>query len=263
MIARQHHYPSQCYLKGFTTNRSKKSKLTVIDLEHGRSFETIPRNVGDIRDFNRIDVDGINPNILEDSLSNFEGAVATSLTKLRCGARFDGEVRDVILNLLALFAVRSPYQREHWQKFEVQIAERIIDLILANKERWKLQISQMRNSGVKINDNVTYDGMKKFHEGKQYAIKVAREHLIGLELTGVDAILPLLYARKWLIVRTSPEMGLLITADHPVVLTWTEPEKIPPLRRDHPGYGLRETRVIFRSLIAKRLSENLTGQKGY
>ncbi|WP_256026020.1 MULTISPECIES: DUF4238 domain-containing protein [Enterobacteriaceae] len=45
-VARHHHFLSQCYLKGFTSNGGKKSKLTVIDLKERKTFESNTRNVG-------------------------------------------------------------------------------------------------------------------------------------------------------------------------------------------------------------------------
>jgi len=81
MTARHHHYLSQCYLKGFTKGGSKKSKLIVIDLKRKKYFETIPRNVGGIRDSNRIDIERIDQNILEKSIAEFESAAAASLRR--------------------------------------------------------------------------------------------------------------------------------------------------------------------------------------
>jgi len=63
--SRHHHYLSQFYLKGFTDGRSKKSKLTVIDAVTRKKFESNPRNVGGVRDFNRIEADGVEPDVLE------------------------------------------------------------------------------------------------------------------------------------------------------------------------------------------------------
>ncbi len=262
MTARHHHYLSQCYLKGFTNGESKKSKLTVFDLEERKHFETKPRNVGGLRDFNRIDVEGVDPNILEKSLSKFEGEAATALNKLRNGAKFEGEVKVLILNLLALLAVRSPQMREHLRKSQAQIAERIMDLTLASKEHWESQIRQMKESGVHVNDNLTYEDVKKFHESKEYTIEVAREHHIRMEFVGVEAILPVLDARKWLIVRASSESGPLITTDRPVSLTWKEPDKIPPFYRNSPGYGMKDTQVYFPLSQGAALIGEFDGHEG-
>ncbi|MFZ3064317.1 MAG: DUF4238 domain-containing protein [Nitrospirota bacterium] len=78
MTARHHHYLSQCYLKGFTKGDSKKSKLTVIDFREKKLFETTPRNVGGIRDFNRIDIEAIDQNALEKSLSGKSSRVRST-----------------------------------------------------------------------------------------------------------------------------------------------------------------------------------------
>ncbi len=114
MTARHHHYLSQCYLKGFTKGGGKKSKLTTIDLREKKHFETIPRNVGGMRDFNRIDVDGVDQNILENSLAEFEGAAASALRKLEETAVFEGETKDLILNLIAIAGGkhRAAYHRQ-------------------------------------------------------------------------------------------------------------------------------------------------------
>lgn len=245
MTARHHHYLSQCYLKGFTSGGSKKSKLTVIDARGKRHFETIPRNVGGIRDFNRIEVDGVDPNLLEHALAEFEGAAATALKKIDEGASFDGESRTLILNLVALLAIRSPEMREQWRKYQADIAERVMDLTLASKERWESQVRRMKEAGVEVNDTITYEEIKKFHEGKEYAIEVAREHHIRMEFVGIEAILPFLDQRKWLLVRSTEESGPFITTDNPVNLTWREPDKVPLFFKNSPGYGMKDTQVYF------------------
>jgi len=245
MTARHHHYLSQCYLKGFTKGGGKKSKLIVIDLKRKKHFETIPRNVGGIRDFNRIDIEGIDQNILEKSIAEFESAAAASLRKLDQGGEFEGETRNIILNLIAMLAIRSPEMREHWRKFHEQIAERIMDLTLATKERWESQIRQLKESSVAINGDISYEEIKKFHESKAYRIEVAREHHIWMEFIGIEAILPYLDARNWLLVRSTSNSGPFITTDNPVNLSWKEPDKIPPFYRASPGYGLKGTQVYF------------------
>ena len=245
MTARHHHYLSQCYLKGFTKGGAKKSKLTVIDSKEKRRFETIPRNVGGSRDFNRIDVEGVDQNALEHSLSQFEGEAATALRHLEKTLQFEGETKVSILNLIALLAVRSPEMREHWRKLQAEIAERILDLSLATTEHWESQMRQMKESGKEINEDITYEEIKLFHESKEYDITVAREHHIHMEFVGIDAILPYLNGRNWLLVKATEESGPFITTDNPVNLTWKEPDKIPPFYRNSPGYGMKSTQVYF------------------
>lgn len=262
MSARHHHYLSQCYLKGFTKGGSKKSKITVIDFREKKYFETIPRNVGGIRDFNRIEVEGVDPNLIETSLAKFEGEAASALRHVEENLAFEGAAKELILNLVAILAIRSPEMREHWRKFRAQIAEQVMSLCLATKERWDSQIRQMKEHGNAVDENVSYEDVKKFHESKQYTIEVAREHHIHMELKGIEAILPYLGSRNWLLVRSTDETGPFITTDNPVNLTWNEPEKIPPFYRNSPGYGLRNTQVYFPISKNLALVGEFDGQTG-
>ncbi|MCD6374290.1 MAG: DUF4238 domain-containing protein [Caldisericaceae bacterium] len=242
--SRHHHYLSQFYLKGFTDGRSKKSKLTVIDMRTGRYFKSIPRNVGGIRDFNRIEVDGTDPDILERNLSAFESKVATAIKSIETKCRFGDENKRLVLNLIALLAVRSPEMREHVRKFHADIAERVMDLTLASKERWEFQRKRMKDDGYEIDDSISYEDMKDFHKRKEYDIKVAREWHIHLEFVSMEAILPCLFGRNWLLLRRSEGAGPFISSDRPVVLVWKNPKSIPPFFRNSPGYGMRNT-VVF------------------
>jgi len=245
MSARHHHYLSQCYLKGFTKGGDKKSKLTVIDFKEKKPFETIPRNVGGIRDFNRIEVDGVDPNAIERALSDFEGQAASALMKVEENLAFEGDTKDHILNLLALLAIRSPEMREHLRKFRSEIFERKMVFSLASKERWESLMERMKESGKEVDESITYEDVREFYESKKYKIEVATEHHVRMESVGIEAILPCLYGRKWLLIKSTYDSGPFITTDHPVILTWKEPENIPPFYRDSPGYGMKDTQVYF------------------
>lgn len=245
MSARNHHYLSQCYLRGFTKGGSKKSKITVIDFKGKKCFETIPRNVGGIRDFNRIEVDGVDPNAIENAFAKFEGEAASALRQIKEDLLFVGETKELILNLIALLAMRSPEMREQWRKVRAQSVERIMGLSLATKARWESQLRRMKESGKVVNENVTYDDVKKFHESKEYTIDVTREHHIHMELAGINAILPYLAGRNWLLIRSTDESGPFVTTDNPVNLDWKEPGKFPPPIRNSPGYGMKDTWVYF------------------
>lgn len=245
MTARHHHYLSQCYLKGFTKGGSKKSKLTVIDFKENKIFPTIPRNVGGIRDFNRVNIDSVDQNVVEKSYAEFEGKAASALKNVQESLEMVGEDKEYILNLIALLTIRSPEQRENTRQFTAQIAEKIMDLSLATKERWESQIAQMKADGYETSDDLSYEDMKEFHKSKKYKIEVVKERHIEMEMLGVEAILPSLHGRNWLLISATSESGPFITTDHPVNLTWKEPEKIPPLHRNSPGFGLKGTQVYF------------------
>lgn len=244
MTARHHHFLSQCYLKGFTRGKSKKSRLAVIDLKGKKSFETTPRNVGGVRDFNRVEIEGVDPNHIESELSKFEGLAATALKKLKDTLDFSGETKDIILNLIGLIAVRSPERREHMRQFEAQIAERIMGMTLDSKEAWEGQVNKL-DDDEKPKAKVSYEEAKEFFESKKYTIKLAREHQIRMEMVQIDAILPCLFGRQWMLITSSDESGPFITTDRPMNLSWIKPDDVPPLYRSSPGFGLKGTEVYF------------------
>lgn len=245
MTARHHHYLSQCYLKGFTEGGSKNSKLVVFDLLKKKKFETIPRNVGGVRDFNRVDVEGLDQNVLEKSLANFEGHAATALRKIDSGSPFEGEDKELILNLVAMLATRSPERREHWRQFQAKVIDKVMSLSLETKERWESQTKNLPEGQTELSKDISYEDMKQFIDSKQYRIDLAREHHIEMEFVGIDAILPCLLNRDWLVIKSSEITGPFISSDNPVILTWNEPDKQPPFYRNSPGFGMGETQVYF------------------
>lgn len=245
LAARNHHYLSQCYLRGFTSGNSKNSKLLVFDFKQNKHFETKPRNVGSLRDFNRIDIEGFDPNHVENEIAKFEDEAATALKRVDEGQPFEGSNKEVILNLVAMLASRSPERRETWRQFHETVAERMMDLTLESKERWENQIKQMKDSGKAVDETVSYEQMKKFVQSKNYTIEVRREHHLRMELVAIETILPLLMHRGWHTLRTNPETDPFVTTDNPVILLWTNPDDVPGYRKTSPGYGLKNTQVIF------------------
>lgn len=245
MTARHHHYLSQCYLKEFTKGRGKKSKLAVIDFREKKTFETTPRNVGGIRDFNRIDVEGVVPNMLERKISEFESDAARALKNLNETRDFSGDIKDIILNLIALIAIRSPERREHLRSFHADIAERMTSLSLESKERWESQIKRIKEENPEFDNSVSYEEAKEFFESKNYTIEVAREYHIHMEMVQMETIIPLLFGRSWVLLTANAATSPFITSDNPVCLSWKEPEKVPPLYRNSPGFGLKGTQIYF------------------
>jgi len=135
--------------------------------------------------------------------------------------------------------------REHLRKFQERVMKQVLGLTLATKERWESQMRQMKEAGYEVNDSLSYEDMRKFHEKDEYEINLNREHYIGLEVAGHDTVLHALSVRKWRLCVTTREKGCFVTADRPVALTWNRPDVIPPLMRDSPGFGMADTEVLF------------------
>ncbi len=244
--ARHHHFLPKFYLRGFLPSNQKNSKITVLDLERRRYFPTNIRNIGGVRDFNRIKAKGILPDSLENSLSSFEGQAATALRELQKEQSLKNKnTYAIIMNLIALIAIRNPQMRRQWSDFQTKVTKQLMSITTATKERWESTLRKMREDGVEVDENVSYEQTKEFWERGEYKINVPTESHIDVEFQHIDIILPFLFNRGWKLAIASDGAGPFITCDRPVCLTWKYPEKLSPAMRHSPGFGMKDTEVVF------------------
>jgi len=243
--ARHHHYLPQIYLKGFINSESKRPKITVIDLKKKRYFETSPRNIGGKRDFNRIEINGHKPNIIETKLSHFENNIRSVINSIETQLRIDDNSYNLLMNLIALLAIRNPRNRDYVSDFHEELLKHMLGIRLATKERWESMKTINEQGTNELEDNISYEELKSFFDSNQYKITIPREYQISIESEQIDAILPYLYNRNWLLIQAPNKENLFITSDFPVVLTWKNPNEIPLFYRNSPGYGLKNTEVTF------------------
>lgn len=243
--ARIHHYIPQAYLRGFGWNKGKNWYVHALDLKNQSVFQPNTKNICCERDFMRVDVEGHPPDVIEKEIGKLEHQARQAILHVSQSHTFEGADRNVILNLMALLATRSPRQRENWRQFHEQIAKQVMSLSLATKERWESQMRQMKEAGKPVNDAVTFEQMKDFHERGEYKVSVAREFQIGMEMKGIDTMLDLLDARKWRLYYAGQDEGTFVTTDRPVSLTWLRPGEVPPFYRRSPGFGMTHTEIIF------------------
>lgn len=217
--------------------------MLVFDSDTKRSFTTLVRNIGSKRYFNRVEARGVGPNHLEDGMAEIEAEIAPHLQQVIEAKTFPGpEHFNSIMKLVALLSVRNPRLRGKFSDFHRDVVERIMSLSISSKEIWESQTKQMRDSGVPIKDDVTYEDMKRFHEEGNYEIVIDQTYLIGLELKMVEPVLEQLSKRNWCFA-TAPIHHQFITCDDPTVLSWNEKVKQP--NPYSPGHGLQNTIVIF------------------
>lgn len=237
-----HHFVPQFYLRGFADGVGRKAKVFTFDSDTKSTFTTLVRNVGSKRHFNRVEVDGVDPNAVEDGIAEIEGQFAAHLAEVIEASAFPTpEHFNSIMNLLANISVRNPRLRSLMEGFHRDIAERVSSIMLASKETWEAQTKRMREDGYPVNDGLTYEEMKRFHESKNYDIIIDQTHLIGMEFKMIDPVLECLARRSWCFV-SAPEGCQYICSDDPVVLSWIDESDKGPYS---PGHGLKRTTVFF------------------
>lgn len=242
--SRNHHFVPQGYLRGFGWKRGKHHMVIVHDFKEQKTYEANTRNVCAQRDFMRFDFNDRAPDWLENELGKLESNAVTAIRDVASSGDFRGGNRNHILNLIAVLAVRSPEQRESMRDFHARVAERMLDLLLENKEDWEKHKRDMEQETGKKSP-VTYEEARDFHMRRQYRIEVARERHIQTEVNLHQTVLQLLDQRRWTLYLVSGDYGEFITTSRPVVLTYINPENVPAPLRYSPGFALENTEIYF------------------
>src|SRR5208337_2789424 len=126
--ARKHHYLPQAYLAAFTDTGTREGQFYVFAPDNGNCFHTSPKNVAAQRDFNRVDIPGESPDIVEQSLSQEERHMVDACRNVNRTKTFPSdEDCNYIINLIGLIAVRNPKlrtsfnrAREHWISIRIR-----------------------------------------------------------------------------------------------------------------------------------------------
>jgi hypothetical protein len=254
---RRHHYVPQFYLRGFV---GEKDQLFVVDRPSEKTFRTQPKNVAAERDFNRVDVEGMDPAAVEKALSEFEGKVAPALESVKAARSLaNKEDRDAVINLICALAIRNPRQRTTVNDFIGEIVQQVVHVGLATKDRWESQVDRMKKDGVWDESvNLTYEDMQKFMREGNYKIRVAKEFNIAMEIEQHENLVQHLGARNWQILVAREGSGGFVTTDVPVCLRWSDGQ-------NHgiygPGFGVEGTHVIFPISTTLALLGSFEGQE--
>ena len=178
-------------------------------------------------------------------MAGFEGEIAPALDRIIAAELIDTEEdRIALVNLICALSLRNPRLRETTRGFHERVAKQMLNLMLETPERWGSQREKMRQDGfVKELPEVSYEDMKKFAQEGKFKVNVPTGRHVQLEIQTFDKMLPILLDRNWLMVRAPKNSGGFITSDHPVVLTWSEPDMRGGFYS--PGFGLTGTSVLF------------------
>ena len=241
-FARNHHFIPQGYLAGFTEEGTRYGRLFVSDLVSRSVFQTKPRNVGAKRDFNRIDVDGQDPDALERALGMFEGRAISILRGIQTSDELPADEEfSYVLNLMALIIVRNPRSRKHMNKARHHTVRVIGDLLASDNRLFEHHLEKAKEDGFVPQDNeVSFEALRQFIDDDQYTVTVSTSESLSLELAGFDHALRLLGSRYWSLVTAAVDAPDFVTCDHPVTPVFKEANRRGPI-----GYGLPETEVSF------------------
>jgi hypothetical protein len=245
MVARRHHYVPQCYLNSFAAPKKGKQKLELLSFDaiQAKCFRTAPDNVALQKDFNTIDLKGHPPDAFEKALAAVESEIGPALMRIiETESLANEDDRAYLLNLIGLLHIRNPHFRETMRSIHEAVAKRVMDVALSNRALWESQIRQAQDAGFIAKDAHTdYDEIKQSYRPEDFKIEVSNEEHIATEMHAFDHSLPLLFQRKWVLVKSPEDSPGFITGDHPVSLVWSDPKfDQRPL-----GLATRGTEILF------------------
>lgn len=197
-IPRKHHYLSKFYLKQFA---NEKDQLVCINLRTQKTFLSNYAKVCCETDFNQITLPGFDPNELESQLSNVETRAARAICDIERTGVFTGENKTIVLNLIALYAIRTPKMRKIYEQMLNTVCQRLLEEIAASE-------------GNMINGVLVTKEQAEFIKKKQYQIFVPRNDHIQRELKALDSVICMLFKRRWSLIH-APSRSF-ITSDAPV-----------------------------------------------
>jgi hypothetical protein len=245
MVARRHHYVPKCYLNAFATPRKGKQKpqLLAFDAVEAKCFRTASDNLALETDFNTIDLEGHPPDAFEQALASVESEIGPALLRIvEAKSLANEDDRAYLLNLIALLHIRNPRFREVRRSLHEAAAKQLMDAALSSRAKWESHIKQAQVAGFMATDaEMDYDEIKKARKPEDFSLKVTNEAHIASELQSFDHVLALLSQRKWMLVKAPEDSPGFVTCDHPVSLTWSEPQS----GRRPLGLATKGTEIFF------------------
>lgn len=240
---KNHHYVPKMYLKNFATGEGRKASLVAIELESGKLFKPRLRRIASETDFNRIDIDGEDPYAVEKALSEVESEISPALEEVIAARRFPSdEHRNLVLNLMAMLAVRNPRVRSTFGKFIGDLADKKTSLMLHSREQWESMKEQAGKGSVEETSDVDYEDVKEAFQSGKIKAQASKNYLVRLDLDMVEPVLKALNLRKWSFL-TALEGNQFVTSDDPVVLDFSDGRERTLM--NSPGFGVGGTYVFF------------------
>ena len=241
-VARKHHFVPQGYLAGFTDDGMLNGKLTVFDLELQKIFWTTPRNVAAKRDFNRVDLDGLSPDLVERELGEFEGKAISSIRQLQehGGCMTDNERSDIV-TLMTLLVVRNRRSRRRTNDARRHAVRIMFDILASDRGKYEHHFAKAKSDGLIPEDaDLPFEQAAAFIKADQYEVEVSTTESISLELGAFESTFDTLASRSWSLVIANTEAPDFVTCDHPVAVVYKNQSRRGPI-----GYGLPGTEVSF------------------
>jgi len=219
---KRHHFLPRFYLSGFTDTGESSKRLWAIDRQEARQWQTNVTDAGVQSNLHGVgDVHPEDPAVWEKALAWIEDLVAPVLKEVRkSGELPDGLEFEMLLNLVALMAVRVPAVKS---RAEATFRTILIDRIkaeLESPEKWAAFESQFQETADNYNP-AGYEKMKSFVYSNDYDFRFTSPLFFQTMRIGVQILLPILGNLQWTLFVCKTNAPDFVTSDRPVTLNGT------------------------------------------
>lgn len=130
-VPRKHHVVSAFHLAEFTDSRKREGRLFIFDKNERNipPWPTSPSQAARYTDFNRVNVDGVDPMLVEKGFAKQESAVAPIVKQVIDERRIpEGADFDLLIGYIALATLRVPHYRNIFSGFNNQVMKQLTRL---------------------------------------------------------------------------------------------------------------------------------------
>jgi hypothetical protein len=222
---KRHHYLPESYLKRFTRDRA----LWVFDIQSKQLRPQTPNDTGAIGYFNALeDRDGNRSFVIEEALSQIEGATSQVMLKIEAREKLADEDRHTMAHFVALQMLRGPDFHEDVNKMNDRFMRMFTEHMFADRERGE----KMWNKADKElggNSGVSFDEAREFILGGEYTIKTHRNRTLELMLELAPDFANMFLRLDWMIL-CGPQSKAFVTCDRPFSIMPPRDRKPLPFR---------------------------------
>ena len=224
-------------LQAFTPSGEREDFLWVHDQEQRKAWRVKPDQAAHERDYYRVDIPEVDPNIVETTFAETIETRAAALVR-EMGRTHElphGEDLQALIEFVALLALRTPSFRAMYERNMEHMHRHFAKTLLSRREPFDRFIEEQRQQGVEIPPEITYEGMRDFaFDDERYTVEISRTNSVQMLLKMWQGIVPVFLARQWSLLFTKPDEGHLFCSDMPVSITPTSPDFQPRFL----GFGL-------------------------
>lgn len=208
---KRHHFLPESYLKRFTRGKA----LWVYDIESKQLRPQLPNDTAVIGYFNALeDRDGNRSFIIEEALSEIEGAVARVMLQIEARRKLSDEDRRTLAHFVGLQMLRGPDFHEDVNRMNDVLMRRFTEFMVADRDIGK-RLWDKAGKELGGNSGVSFDEAREFILGGQYTIKTHRNRTLQLMLELAPDLADVFLRQEWIIL-CSPPNDAFVTCDRPL-----------------------------------------------